>query len=266
MATGVLPIAIGDGTKILQFLLAEDKSYRATLQLGKITDTLDAEGQIIAEYPVPENLDDLLPAACLEFTGSIEQIPPMYSALKKDGVPLYKLARQGIEVERKARQVHIDRLDLLQFDQSTATIEVACSKGTYIRTLADDIGKKLGCGAHLIALERQSTGPFALSDCCTFEQLEDSDFRTQALLPIVKALRGVPEASLDSQAIQQLKFGIPPELKNTSLSDSSLKEGQLIKLCAADQLAAMAYYAPSRKKEKRGDYELIRVFNNVING
>ena len=265
LATGVLPIAIGDGTKILQFLLAENKSYRAVMQLGITTDTLDAEGEILSENPIPDAFASLLPSICRDFTGDIKQVPPMYSALKKNGVPLYKLARQGIEIEREARPVTIHRLDLLEINETQVTIEVACSKGTYIRTLVDDIGMKIGCGAHLTALERLSTGDFTLSQCFTFEQLEDPEIREHALLPLTDTLPNCPVANLDSEGTQQLMFGIPPKLANVSLSHSDIQEGALIKLCVADNLVAMAYFAPSRKKEKRGDFELIRVLCTVNN-
>lgn len=259
LATGVLPIAIGSGTKILQFLLAENKSYRAVLKLGISTDTLDAEGEVLSRRPVPENLSALLPPVLQKFRGDIEQVPPMYSALKKDGVPLYKLARQGIEVERKARPVTIHRLDLIHFQDDEVTIEVACSKGTYIRTLAQDIGEVLGCGAHLAELCRLSTGDFSLNECYSFAQLEDDEVRKNVLLPLHQALRGYPSAALDSFASQQLGFGIPPELKNVTLSGADIDEGALTRLMVGDELVAMAYFAPSRKKEKRGDFELIRV-------
>ncbi|MBE0582830.1 MAG: tRNA pseudouridine(55) synthase TruB, partial [Desulfofustis sp.] len=135
MATGVLPVAIGDGTKILQFLLSENKSYRATLKLGETTDTLDSEGRILQVRPVPNTTPAELTDICADFCGEIEQIPPMFSALKQDGVPLYKLARQGQTVERKPRRVKIDRLVILEIDARQLTIEVDCSKGTYIRSL-----------------------------------------------------------------------------------------------------------------------------------
>ncbi len=259
LATGVLPIAIGDGTKILQFLLAENKSYRAELQLGVTTTTLDSEGKILKEAVVPEDFATYLPRVCEALTGEIKQVPPMYSALKKDGIPLYKYARQGIEIEREARTVHIYKLDILAIAGTKVTIEVACSKGTYIRSLAQDIGERLGCGAHLTALQRITTGGFTLSECRTLEELEDDKVREASLLSPDQALRDYPSAILDSTAIQQLSFGIPPQIANVCLSDEQIKEGELVKLCISDTLAAMAYFAPSRKKEKRGDFELIRV-------
>ncbi len=259
LATGVLPVAIGEGTKILQFLLAENKSYRAELLLGVSTTTLDSEGEIIAQQPVPSDFPSALPGICREFTGQIKQVPPMYSALKKNGIPLYKYARQGIEVEREAREITIHCLDIIAIQENRITLEVACSKGTYIRTLAQDIGDRLGCGAHLTALQRLTTGNFSLAECFTLEELEDEQVRQHALLSLSTALRDYPTAMLDTVAIQQLSFGIPPGLANVSLSDNTIQEGDLVRLCAADDLAAMAYFAPSRAKEKRGDFELIRV-------
>lgn len=259
LATGVLPIAIGDGTKILQFLLAEDKSYRATFKLGITTDTLDAEGQVLLERPVPEFTAVELENVCADFCGTIDQLPPMFSALKKDGVPLYKLARQGKTVERKLRQVTISRLDLLCHDQQTVTIEVDCSKGTYIRTLISDIGEQLGCGAHLIALRRLCSGVFPIEECRTLEQIQQLEEPSSALLSLDEALRNYSAVQLSDSAAAALPFGIPPEL-NQVITAEPLDSGNLVRLQIAHQVVAIARYAPLRSKEKRGDFELIRVF------
>ncbi len=261
LATGVLPVAIGDGTKILQFLLAEDKSYRATFKLGISTDTLDAEGQVVQERPIPEfNIADL-ENICALFRGKIEQLPPMFSALKKDGVPLYKLARQGKTVDRKLRSVTIKRLDLICHDRQTVTIEVDCSKGTYIRTLISDIGDELGCGAHLTALRRLQSGDFLIKDCHLLNELRQLDTPSSALLSLDAALGRCPAVQLNESAAEALKFGIPPEL-NQVKTVGELESGELIRLQVDLTLAAVARYAPLRSKEKRGDFELIRVFVN----
>ena len=261
LATGVLPVAIGDGTKILQFLLSEDKSYRATFKFGITTDTFDAEGQVLLERPVPEFTSADLENVCTEFRGKIEQLPPMFSALKKDGIPLYKLARQGKTVERKLRQVIIRRLDLIHSDLQTATIEVDCSKGTYIRTLISDIGEQLGCGAHLTALRRLQSGEFSIDECLTLEELQPMENPSSVLYSLDEALRNYPAVQLDAVAAAALKFGIPPKVEQV-VAMEELISGNLIRLQVENRLAAIARYVPLRTKEKRGDFELIRVFGS----
>ncbi len=173
-ATGLLVCCLGRATKIASSMLEADKAYVATLQLGQETDSGDLTGNIVFQAPPEfdgvsrEHLEDVLAA----FRGEIEQIPPMYSALKRDGKPLYEYARQGIELERPARRVTIRSLELLEFDGRRAVIDVHCSKGTYIRTLAEDIGRQLGCGAHLTALRRTRVGPFDLEDAIGLEALQ----------------------------------------------------------------------------------------------
>ena len=259
LATGVLPVAIGDGTKILQFLLAEDKSYRATFQLGVTTDTLDADGQIEIERPIPEITADSLENICCQFRGKIQQLPPMYSAIKKDGVPLYKLARQGITVERKLRQVLIDRLEIISFDSKTVTIEVDCSKGTYIRTLISDMGEMLDCGAHLTELRRLQSGIFPIDKCQTLDQLQQLDEPSAALLTLDESMGCYLAVWLDEAGASSLEYGIPPQLNQVELSEE-LQEGQLVRLQIDQKLAALAKYMPQRIKEKRSDFELVRVF------
>ena len=170
LATGVLPLCFGEATKFSQYLLDADKGYETLARLGVTTTTGDAEGEVLEERQVTvgrEALEAVLP----RFRGEIEQVPPMYSALKKDGQPLYKLARAGEVVEREARSVTIARLELLAFEAPCATLAVSCSKGTYIRTLVEDIGRELGCGAHVAALRRTQAGPFGLAQAVTLEEL-----------------------------------------------------------------------------------------------
>jgi tRNA pseudouridine55 synthase len=259
LATGVLPVAIGDGTKILQFLLAENKSYLATFKLGVTTDTLDAEGEVVLERPVPQLSLAEVEGAFSVFRGEIEQLPPMFSALKKDGVPLYKLARQGKTVPREMRKVTISRLELLDFKPESITIEVDCSKGTYIRSLVNDIGEQLGCGAHLTALRRLKSGEFSISECQTLEQLQQLQDPNSALYSLDQALRNYAAVQLNPVAADALGFGIPPELGQVE-SGKQIAAGELVRLQIADKLAAIARYVPLRSKEKRGDFELIKVF------
>lgn len=258
LATGVLAVAIGDGTKILQFLLTDRKSYRASFLLGTTTDTLDSEGQALVQRNLPDNCRELLEIVCQRFRGDILQVPPMYSALKKDGVPLYKLARKGEVVERQPRQVTIERLDILSTELPQVTIEVDCSKGTYIRSLIADIGENLGCGAHMTALCRLRSGIFHLEDCVSLETLEQRRFPLP-LLSLEQALANLPAAALNEEAASALSFGIPPQREQLLTADA-LEEGNLVMLTDQGRLAAVARFAPAREREKRGDFELVRVF------
>ena len=172
MATGVLPVMLGAATRFLDFLPESDKGYRAGFILGKTTDTLDITGRVTAEYKVEctdEDVKKILP----RFTGRITQLPPMFSAKSVDGVRLYELARQGKEVERTPCEVEIKSLELVSAENGVYTVDVLCSKGTYIRSLIDDIGKELGCGAVMTSLVRTKAMGFTLDDCVTLEELED---------------------------------------------------------------------------------------------
>ena len=193
LATGVLPLCFGAATKFSGLHLDADKTYEATLQLGVTTTTGDAEGEVIERRAVPAITPEQLEAVRQRFLGRITQVPPMHSALKKDGKALYEYARAGIEVERAPREVEIHALNLAlaQVDQAQAAIkiEVTCSKGTYIRTLGEDIGQALGCGGHLTRLRRTATGPFVAAQCTTLPALEAlDDHERLALLPPAGAL------------------------------------------------------------------------------
>ncbi len=174
LATGVLPLCFGEATKFSQYLLDADKGYRSTFVLGVGTETADAEGKENSRRSAAGITEAEVRAAMVNLTGGIDQVPPMYSALKRDGQPLYKLARQGIEVERKARRVSINSFDLLSFepgDEAQLTVDILCSKGTYIRSLAEDLGAALGVPAHVSVLRRTQAGPFLLADAVTLEIL-----------------------------------------------------------------------------------------------
>ena len=173
LATGVLPLCFGEATKFSQYLLDSDKGYETVMQMGQTTNTADAEGEVLQTREVTvgrADIEALLP----RFRGPISQIPPMYSALKRDGQPLYKLARAGEVVEREARSVTINRLELLECEGTRARLTVGCSKGTYIRTLVEDIGEALGCGAYVAELRRTQAGPFELAQTVTLEELEQA--------------------------------------------------------------------------------------------
>lgn len=214
LATGVLPLCFGEATKFSQYLLDADKGYETLIQLGVITSTGDAEGEVVERREVNVSraeLEALLP----RFRGEIQQVPPMYSALKRDGQPLYKLARAGEVVEREARSVTISRLELLAFEQSQARLAVACSKGTYVRTLAEDIGQLLGCGAHVAELRRTQAGPFALEQTVSLDELvalheaEGSAALDRFLLPADSGLEHWPLLQLSEHTAYYWLHGQP---------------------------------------------------------
>jgi tRNA pseudouridine55 synthase len=208
LATGLLPLCFGEATKFAGELLDADKSYRATLRFGVTTDTADAEGRVLETRPVDLSEERLL-AAMQGFLGAIEQVPPMYSALKRDGKPLYEYARAGIELAREARSVTIHHLALVSFAGSEAVIDVDCSKGTYIRTLAADLGEVLGCGAHLTALRRTRIGALDLAGAVTLAELDalTGEARDAGLMPVDALLAGLPVATLDDAAAARILHG-----------------------------------------------------------
>ena len=208
MASGLLPICIGEATKFSHRLLEANKTYIATIQLGVTTTTGDQEGEVVNQKDVvlkPNQLEETLQ----KFTGDITQIPPMFSALKFEGKPLYEYARQGIEIERKSRQVTIYDITLKKIEESIVILEVSCSKGTYIRTLAEDIGHALGCGAYLKGLERTQTGNFQLSDALTIEAIEAMSMasREETLLPVDALLEGLSSIKLTLTETEAIKKG-----------------------------------------------------------
>ncbi|SHF86623.1 tRNA pseudouridine synthase B [Marinomonas polaris DSM 16579] len=172
LATGMLPLCLGEATKFSQYLLDANKRYLTCIQLGKRTTTGDREGEVLTEELIPTLTDESLEEILDGFRGEIEQIPPMYSALKHEGRPLYEYARQGIVIERKRRRVTISNLTLVSRTEDTLTLDIQCSKGTYIRTIGEDIGEALGCGAHLHSLHRISTAGYLPENMMTLEQFE----------------------------------------------------------------------------------------------
>jgi tRNA pseudouridine55 synthase len=214
LASGLLPICFGEATKLSAFLLDADKVYSGTCKLGITTTTADAEGDVVQTRPV-EGVDEERVRAVLErFVGEIEQTPPMHSAIKYQGQPLYKLAHQGIEVERTPRKVTIHELDLLRLEDDELDIHVHCSKGTYIRTLAEDIGEELGCGAHLINLRRTAVGPFPEQGMVTLEYVRERaeqglEALDELLLPMEHALDNWPTVQLSDTSLYYVRQGQP---------------------------------------------------------
>jgi tRNA pseudouridine55 synthase len=217
LATGVLLVCIGKATRVSEYLMAGQKIYRARVRLGITTDTYDAEGQVVASASVdPVKLSRAeVESALARFEGAIEQVPPMYSALKHEGKPLHKLARQGIEVKREPRQVEVSRLALTEWEPPECTLEVTCSPGTYVRALAHDLGQTLGCGAYLTGLVRLASGGFLLENAVTLEVLAQAAAEghwPDLLHPIDAALAHFTALNLDTDAAQRLCAGqaVPP--------------------------------------------------------
>ncbi len=210
-AEGVLPVCIGKATKLSDYVMGKEKTYRAVIHLGVTTDTQDMSGEILSETP-PNVSEEDFEKVVSSFIGEIKQIPPMYSAIKVDGKKLYELARQGIEVERKERMVTIYSVDIEDFDGETATINVHCSKGTYIRTLCHDIGQKLGCGASMGKLVRTKNGRFEITESVTLEEFEKNP--EKYIVPADEILSEYPEFVLDEEQERKVLNGmtIPAEL------------------------------------------------------
>ena len=208
LASGLLPLCLGEATKFAQYPTDADKAYDAVIKLGVTTDTGDSEGQVLIQHAVAVTLAEL-EHAVQQFNGTILQTPPMYSALKHQGQPLYKYARQGIVIERAAREVTLHRIVLTDFQADVVRLSVDCSKGTYIRVLAEDIGSLLGCGAHLIGLRRTRVGDFSLANALTLDTLETMPEaqRDSMLLPSDQLLTALPAIALDRDAAYYLRQG-----------------------------------------------------------
>lgn len=225
-ATGVLPVCIGKATKACELLTCSEKSYRAQLMLGMTTDTLDADGEILTDQPVNVTKDQI-EKAVYSFIGEIEQTPPMYSAIKIGGKKLYELAREGINIEREKRRITIHKINIVEIDikNSTVTIDVDCSKGTYIRTLCDDIGLKLGCGAFMTSLIRTKSGGFDISKALTPPQLEKlyADNELEKHLIPVDELFDYPKIYVNERQKGFIVNGVRTRYKG-------LSEGQLFRV------------------------------------
>jgi len=211
-ASGLLPVCFGEATKVCQYLLDADKHYVSEFTFGQRTSTGDSEGEVLEQAPADHLEAAVVSAAMAGFSGWIEQLPPMHSAIKRNGQPLYKLAHQGIEVERDLRRVRIDRFELLQFEAPRAIVSIHCSKGTYVRTLAEDLGAALGCGAFVSALRREGAGPFRLDAGFTLEALEaraagGAEQLDALLLPLDQALAHLPAVTLTEDAAYYLLKG-----------------------------------------------------------
>lgn len=217
LATGLLPLCFGEATKVSALMLEDDKRYQVEIQLGVLTDTGDAEGKVIDNQSIPELSNDVLKVCLNAFTGDIEQVPPMYSALKHQGKKLYELARQGITVERKARKITIFEINLLSFSKDIICLDVLCSKGTYIRSLAEDIGQHLGTVATVTALRRLQAGQFKISNAYTLEQLTKMDSKAlqECLLNVDEPLGFMPKIALSEQESEAIRHGQSIQTQHT---------------------------------------------------
>jgi len=254
LATGLLPICFGEATKFTHALLDADKRYLATLRLGQRTTTGDAEGEVVAQRAVAVTADQLRQVLAA-FTGEIQQLPPMYSALKHQGKPLYEYIRQGETVERAARPVVIHELALQRRAGDELVLDVRCSKGTYVRTLAEDIGEALGCGAHLTGLRRSGIGDFGLAQAYTLEALESMDEaqRDGCLLPLDSLVLNLPKLALDAVQAGRLAQGqrlalqdeFPDGRRRMYVADEFIGLGELVtgRLSPARLLSSIAQAA-----------------------
>ena len=238
-ATGVLPVAMNEGTKLVPFLEDGPKEYDVTLKLGEETTTDDCTGQVVMrqewKHVHPEQMETLLGTFC----GKIHQIPPMFSAVKMQGIPLYRLARKGIEVERKEREVEIYKIQREEMELPLVRFRVSCSKGTYVRTLGRDIGKKAGCGAHLLHLRRIQSGPYEIGQAIPWDKLKDltlADALSPWLISLKEALPGLPEVVGDEHLVKKVRFGKEMMVQDLFAKDlPAFKKGEWLKMSSPEE-------------------------------
>ncbi len=217
MATGVLPVFVGNSTKACDIMPDNTKSYRAGFRLGEVTDTQDVTGEVLSRSDMAVS-EDMLRETVPHFVGNIMQLPPMYSAVQVNGQRLYDLARKGVEVEREAREIQVSSIDIISYDaeKREGVLDIACGKGTYIRTIINDIGEKLGCGGIMTSLVRTSSGGFTLADCFTFEQIQqakDEDRLEELILPIERVFAKLPKLRLNDAQTRMYRNGVKLDLK-----------------------------------------------------
>lgn len=263
-ATGVLPVALGEGTKAIPFLDESRKEYHAVMRLGEATDTQDLTGQVISQGDWRQLTPDGIEAVTRFFVGAISQVPPMFSALKRDGVPLYKLARQGAEVERQPRNIDIFSLVLQRTELPDVAFSVVCSRGTYVRTLAADMGERLGCGAHLRELRRTRSGPFAIEDAVTLERLADAavsgEVQSLVVSPL-EALSPLPEFPLTERGAAKVGNGIVPDAGDLESGGDMALSGGRVLLSWRGRLVAVAETVVANDNSHVQIQRLLRVFH-----
>lgn len=264
-ATGVLPVALGEGTKAITFLDESVKKYRAVMRLGGATDTQDCTGLIIRTGDWHGITASAIEDAARSFLGRGKQVPPMYSAIKRDGVPLYKLARKGEEVPREPREIEVYSLVIERIELPEVTFAVNCSRGVYVRTLANDLGERLGCGAHLVGLRRIASGPFSLDQAVSLEKLarDAGEGRlSEQLISISAALAHLQALILTDQGAVRAAHGIAPEAADfEKIPDGGLRPGERARLSRNGRLLAVAENGPAAWPEEGENLRLLRVFN-----
>jgi tRNA pseudouridine55 synthase len=264
-ATGVLPIALGEATKIIPYLDESVKEYRAVMRLGISTDTQDYTGKELSRNETQHLTREQILESFADFSGPIAQIPPMFSAVKQGGIPLYKRARRGEEVERAPRQIVIHNLFLEHCNLPYVTFTVLCSRGTYVRTLANDIGEALGCGAHLVELRRTKSGIFTLEDAILMESLPDlyvNDSLSGHLVTPFQALSHLPYVTLSEEGAKKVGFGRSPSKTDYELPlGEELADGQSLCLVREDKLLAIGSSSGFTQSDQEKTISLLRVFS-----
>jgi len=253
-ATGVLPVLLGQGTRLIEFLAEGTKVYRAEIELGIATDTYDATGKVTQRCDVSSLTGEQVATAVSSFSGFVDQIPPMYSAVKHKGVPLYRWARAGVELPRRARRVEVFRLEIVYWQFPLFTVEVECSKGTYIRSLAHDLGQKLGCGAHLRNLVRLKSGPFHIGDAVSVSKLEDAfqqGYWSELVYPMDVAVLHLPAIIVDEEGEKAVING-----RHLALTQGTEVSEKICRAYARDG----RFIAILRHDEERGCWKPEKVF------
>jgi tRNA pseudouridine55 synthase len=264
-ATGVLPVALGDATKVIFYLDESVKEYRAIMRLGITTDTQDYTGKLLQQKDFEEITETLVLDAFADFTGTQSQLPPMFSAVKQGGVPLYKIARLGEEVERTPRQITIHSLSMNSFQLPFVTFTVSCSRGTYVRTLATDLGNALGCGAHLVELRRLRSGLFSEGMSIPLQHLQqrslEGDLSDNLISPL-RALSHLPTVPLSETDAINVGFGRSPSgIDYATLPEEGIIPGQTVTLVREGALLAIASITGTNAPDKEKTIRLLRVFS-----
>ncbi len=252
IATGVLPLVVNGATKFARFLEGDRKEYLAALKLGEETDTLDSEGKVTLEADYGSVSEGAVKEAFTDFIGRIEQTPPMYSAVKLGGTPLYKLARKGIVVDRAPKVVSVFSIEVLKVEPPIVEFYVKCSRGTYLRTLSHDVGRKLGCGAHLVSLRRTRSGPFAIEDSITLESPKEE--LACGLIPLETLFAMFKPVRVDREEALRIRMGDVPAGCGGAPFFSSLTDGEMVRFVHNESLLALALYKGG------GNYKLEKVF------
>ncbi|HEY6874094.1 MAG TPA: tRNA pseudouridine(55) synthase TruB [Geobacteraceae bacterium] len=264
-ATGVLPVALGEGTKAIPFLDESVKEYRAVMRLGAATDTQDCTGMTTRQGEWRNIAPAAVTAVVRGFLGRGTQVPPMYSALKRNGVPLYKLARKGEEVPREPREIEIYSLEIERIDLPDVAFVVRCSRGVYVRTLANDMGERLGCGAHLVGLRRTMSGPFAIEQAVLLEKLASDAGEgrlAEHLISCYAALAHLPPLSLTEPGEARVVRGISPEASDfQAIPVEGVMPGERVRLSRGGRLLAVAENGPAPWPGEGKNLRLLRVFN-----